>query len=228
MGSTVDQRKHISKQLDHDLEKLKQQLLTMGHLVDQQVTSASRAFAQGDVQLVASVVGGDDAVNQLERLIDELCIGLLALWQPEASDLRFVAAALKIVTDLERIGDLAVSIAEQARRLEPGQPLRAVDDLSRLVEVALDMLRRSLQAFVDRDAERAQSVMTSNRAVKSAMQRLADEVGEAVRSDPALIANGLATISVAKHVERIAAHATNISEMVVYIARGEDVRHLKG
>ncbi len=223
----MTQRKHISKQLDQDLDQLKSRLLAMGDLVGQQVTEALSAFSSGDLMQVASVVQGDDAVNQLERVIDEQCISLLALWQPEASDLRFVAAVLKIVTDLERIGDLAVSIAEQGRSLEPNRPRRAVQDLTRLVEVALDILRRALQAFIDRDEARAQAVMTSDRAVKNAMNRLTDELRDAMHGDPALVSNGLATISAAKHVERIAAHATNIAEMVVYIARGEDVRHLK-
>ncbi len=221
------QRKHISRQLDQDLDELKGHLLSMGALVDQQVAAALSAFSTGDLTQVANVVLGDDAVNQLERVIDEQCISLLALWQPEASDLRFVAAVLKIVTDLERIGDLAVSIAEQVRSFEPDRPPSAVQDLTRLVEVALDILRRALRAFVDRDEERAQAVMISNRAVKHAMQRLTDQLRDAMRADPALVSNGLATISAAKHVERIAAHATNVAEMVIYIARGDDVRHVK-
>jgi phosphate transport system protein len=227
MADTMTQRKHINRQLDQDLDELKTRLLAMGTLVDQQVTAASSAFSSGDLAQVASVVDGDDAVNQLERVIDERCLRLLALWQPEASDLRFVAAALKIVTDLERIGDLAVSVAEQVGSLEPNRPRHAVQDLNRLVEAALDTLRRALRAFVDRDEAGAQAVISSNRAVKTAMRRLTDQLRDAMRSDPALVSNGLATISAAKHVERIAAHATNIAEMVVYIARGEDVRHLK-
>jgi phosphate transport system protein len=221
----VTQRKHISKQLDQDLEELRQKLLAMGSLVDRQVSTAIAAFVNDDNQQAEQVARGDDAVNQLERGIDQKCINLLARWQPEASDLRFVAAVLKIVTDLERIGDLAVSTAEQAHQLDPAQRLRAVEDLSQIVEVALDMLRRGLRSFVERDEEGVQAVMASNRAVKTAMKRLTSELRDAMRAEPSLISHGLATISVAKHVERIAAHATNIAEMVVYIARGEDVRH---
>ena len=223
----MTQRKHISRQLDQDLDELKSRLLAMGELVDRQVSAALGAFSTGDLAQVANVVLGDDAVNQLERVIDEHCISLLALWQPEASDLRFVAAVLKSVTDLERIGDLAVCIAEQVRSFEANCPRGAVQDLTRLVEVALDILRRALRAFVDRDAERAQAVMTSNRAVKHTMQSLTDKLRDAMRADPALVVSGLATISAAKHVERIAAHATNVAEMVIYIARGDDVRHVK-
>ena len=223
----MTQQKHISKQLDQDLDELKAELLAMGQLVDRQVSSAIDAFCRGDHGRAAEVIHGDDAVNQLERGIDQQCINLLARWQPEASDLRLVTAVLKIVTDLERIGDLAVSIAEQANQLDPMHRLRAVEDLSQIGEVALDMLRQALRAFLTRDEGGFQAVMTCYRDVEGAMQRLASELRDVMRENPASIPNGLATISVAKHVERTAAHASNIAEMVVYIARGEDVRHLE-
>jgi phosphate transport system protein len=223
----VSQRKHISQQLDEDLEQLKQKLLDMGNLVDQQVACAISVFVSGDHRQAADVVRGDDAVNQLERVIDQQCINLLARWQPEASDLRFVAAVLKIVTDLERIGDLAVSTAEQADQLDPTHRLNTVNELSRMVDVSREMLRRALQAFIEHDEGGVQAVLASNRAVKVAMQGLTRDLRNVMYAAPALISNGLATISVAKHAERMAAHAANIAEMVVYIARGVDVRHTK-
>ena len=224
---TAPPRKHILSQFDAELEELKSQLLQMGRLVDGQVTEAIDAFTTRDAQRAQHVIEGDREVNQLERLIDERCISMLALRQPEASDLRFLAAVLKIVTDLERIGDLAVSTAEEVEDLDVGCALLAVEDLPRLVNLALDMLRRALRGFVDSDVSKAQGVLASDPTVEASMQHLVSDLRDAMRRDPALVSNGLATISVAKHVERMAAHATNIAEMVVYIAQGEDIRHAR-
>lgn len=223
----LTQRKHISTKLDHELEGLREQLLAMGNLVDAQVSAAIKAFIERDPQQARRVIDSDGAVNDLERKIDEHCISVLALWQPEASDLRFVAAVLKSVTDLERIGDLAVSTAEQVDGVDPRTLQLAGDELSRLVDVALDMLRRALQAFVDSDVKRAESVIARDATAEQAMERLVVELRGVMCRDAAQVPAGLATISVAKHVERMAAHATNIAEMVIYIARGEDVRHPK-
>jgi phosphate transport system protein len=224
---TAPHRKHILTQFDAELEGLKSQLLQMGRLVDRQVTEAIEAFTTRDAQRAKHVIEGDREVNQLERLIDERCISMLALRQPEASDLRFLAAVLKIVTDLERIGDLAVSTAEQVDDLDVGRPLLAVEDLPRLVNLSLDMLRCALRAFVDSDVPKAQGVLASDSTVEASMRHLVSELRDVMRREPASVSNGLATISVAKHAERMAAHATNIAEMVVYIDRGEDIRHAR-
>ena len=224
---TAPHRKHILAQFDAELEALKSQLLQMGRLVERQVTEAIAAFTTRDAQRAQQVIEGDREVNQLERVIDERCISLLALRQPEASDLRFLAAVLRIVTDLERIGDLAVSTAEQVEGLDGNCPLLAVEDLPRMVNLALDMLRCAVRGFVDSDLPKAQRVLASDSTIETSMQHLVSDLRDAMRRDPALVSNGLATISVAKHVERVAAHATNIAEMVVYIARGEDIRHAR-
>ena len=224
---TAPHRKHILAQFDAELEGLKSQLLQMGRLVERQVTEAIAAFTTRDAQRAKHVIEGDREVNQLERVIDERCISLLALRQPEASDLRFLAAVLKIVTDLERIGDLAVSTAEQAEGLDGGCPPLAVEDLPRMVNLALDMLRCAVRGFVDSDLPKAQRVLASDSTIETSMQHLVSDLRDAMRRDPALVSNGLATISVAKHVERMAAHATNIAEMVIYIERGEDIRHAR-
>jgi phosphate transport system protein len=224
---TAPQRKHILAQFDAELEGLKSQLLQMGRRVDRQVTEAIEAFTTRDARRAKHVIEGDREVNQLERTIDERCISMLALRQPEASDLRFLAAVLKIVTDLERIGDLAVSTAEQLDALDADCPLLATEDLPRLVNLALDMLRCALRAFVDSDVPKAEGVLASDSTVDASMRHLVSELRDVMRREPALVSNGLATITVAKHVERMAAHATNIAEMVVYIARGEDIRHAR-
>ena len=223
---TSTQRKHILEQFDAELEALKSRLLAMGGIVERQVTEAISAFVGAETERARRVIEGDREVNDLERGIDERCIGMLALRQPEASDLRFIAATLKIVTDLERIGDLAVSTAEQVEAIVDQPNLPTIGDLPRFAHVALDMLRRALQAFVEGDAVKAGRVLAGDGAVNGSMTKLVVELQHAMRRDPELIPAGLATISVAKHVERMAAHATNIAEMVMYIARGEDVRHV--
>lgn len=220
------QRKHILAQFDAELEALKSQLLAMGSIVERQVTEAIAAFVGAEPPRARRVIEGDREVNDLEREIDERCISMLALRQPEASDLRFIAATLKIVTDLERIGDLAVSTAEQVEAIVAQPSLPTIGELPRFAHVALDMLRNALRAFVEGDVTKAGCVMAGDGTVNGSMVKLVVELQSAMRHDPELIPAGLATISVAKHVERMAAHATNIAEMVVYIARGEDVRHL--
>ena len=219
------QRKHILAQFDVELEALKAQLLSMGSIVERQVSEAISAFVGAEAQRARNVIEGDRQVNDLERGIDERCIGMLALRQPEASDLRFIAATLKIVTDLERIGDLAVSTAEQVEAIVAQPNLPTIGELPRFAHVALDMLRSALQAFVEGDVVKAGCVMAGEGTVKRSMVKLVVELQSSMRGNPELISAGLATISVAKHVERMAAHATNIAEMVVYLVRGVDVRH---
>jgi phosphate transport system protein len=152
---------------------------------------------------------------------------LLALHQPAASDLRFVAAALKMVTDLERIGDLAVNMAERAAALAPEEPLRAVAELPRMAAAAQGMLRRVLDAFVSADAVEAEAVMASDRSIDAWMERLFSELVAEMTRDPKAVERGIATIFFAKHIERMADHVTNVAEMVVYLVRGQDVRHAK-
>jgi phosphate transport system protein len=220
------QRKHISTQLDAELQGLKSRLLAMGSIVDRQVDAAISAFVGGKLEHARQVIARDREVDDLERAIDERCINLLALRQPEASDLRFVAATLKIVTDLERIGDLAVGTAEAVEVIVTQPKLPTLGELTRLAHVAMDMLRSALQAFVNEDLVTAGCVMAASATVDSATSKLLSDTRDAMHHDPALISAGLATTSVAKHVERMAAHATNIAEMVVYSARGVDVRHV--
>jgi phosphate transport system protein len=197
----------------------------MGHVVDAQVTSAIIAFVQRDPALASRVVAGDREVNDLERVIDERCIGMLALQQPMASDLRFIAAVLKIVTDLERIGDFAVSIAESVSSLDAGC-LRAERDLSGLADAALAVLRQALAAFMERDVDAAKVSATGDVPVKAWSCQLGRELQASIRNDPAVLSNALSVLLATKYVERVASHATNLAEMAIYTACGEDIRHL--
>jgi phosphate transport system protein len=218
-------RRHINADFDAELRSLKEQILVMGRLVDTHVREAVRALVERDPELAQRVIEADRAVNQMEIAIDEQCIRVLALRQPAASDLRFIAAALKMVTDLERIGDLAVNMAERVAVLSDGPPLRAAEELPAMAAAAQRMLHEVLGAFVTGDAAKAKAVMAEDPAIDAWMARLFTEVQEAIARDPSVVARGLATIFFGKHIERMADHATNVAEMVIYLASGQDVRH---
>jgi len=221
----MTERHHINATFGTELRSLKQQILTMGRLVDAHVGEAVRALLERDPQLARRVVDADRAVNQMELSIDEQCIRTLALYQPAASDLRFIAAALKIVTDLERIGDLAVNMAERAELLAAEVALPAIAALPALAAAARKMLGDVLDAFVGGDADKAQEVTRADAEIDARTARLIAEVQDGMEKDPASVRRGVATIFFAKHIERMADHATNIAEMVVYLVRGQDVRH---
>jgi phosphate transport system protein len=217
--------KHINAEFDAELRSLKEQILAMGSLVDAQVADAVQALVEQDVERAQRVIEADRAVNQMELAIDERCIRMLALRQPAASDLRFIAAALKMVTDLERIGDLAVNMAERVAALTEEPPLRAVQELPGMAAAAQKLLQAVLRAFVAGDAIAAEAVVSADAGIDAWMARLFAEVQQAMSAEPATVGRGLATIFFAKHIERLADHATNVAEMVIYLIRGRDVRH---
>lgn len=217
--------KHLYGKLDSDLRALKDGVVEMARAVDSQVTRAVAAFVTRDASVAAQIVAGDKRVNTLERELDERCVLALALLQPAASDLRFVAAVLKIVTDLERIGDFAVSIAKSVASLDTRRS-RAEQDLSRLGEAALGVLRNALDAFVRRDVAEAQQACTADRPVTAELVALGEDLRREMREEPSSLDVALATLFVTKYLERIAEHATNIAEMALYTERGEDIRHV--
>jgi phosphate transport system protein len=223
----MTKRQHINAELDTQLGSLKEQILAMGRLVDAQVSEAVRALVERDAEGARRIIDADRAVDQMELAVDEQCIRLLALHQPAASDLRFVAAALKMVTDLERIGDLAVNMAERVQTLVEQPALPAVVDLPALTAAAQGMLRDVLDAFVSGDTAKAESVMAADAEIDARTARLIAEVEEEMGRAPGTVGRGLATILFAKHIERMADHTTNVAEMVVYLVRGQDVRHTK-
>lgn len=220
-------KKHINPEFDAELRSLKEEILAMGALVDAQVTEAVEAMLARDTERATRVIEADRAVNQMELAVDERCIRMLALRQPAASDLRFIAAALKMVTDLERIGDLAVNMAERVAPLSEVPPLRAAEELPGMAAAAQTMLRNVLAAFVEGDPVKAEAVMAADTGIDAWMARLFAEVQGAMGRDSNTVPRGIATIFFAKHIERMADHVTNIAEMVVYFVRGQDVRHGK-
>lgn len=219
--------KHINAEFDAELRSLKEQILAMGGLVDAQVSEAIKALSERDAERAGRVIEADRAVNQMELAIDERCIRMLALRQPAASDLRFIAAALKMVTDLERIGDLAVNMAERVAALTEEPPLRAVEELPGMAAAAQKMLRDVLEAFVAGDPIKAEAVILADAGIDAWVARLFAEVQAVMGRDPKTVVRGIATIFFAKHIERMADHTTNVAEMVIYLVRGQDVRHGK-
>jgi len=221
----VTQHRHIDTHYDTELSQLKERLVAMGKLVELQIQAAVTAFTQRNLLQVLAVERDDHAVNELERSIDERCISLLALRQPAASDLRLVAAVLKIVTDLERIGDLAVDAARRTRALD-GAPLQNLEDLLELHETALLTLRESLDAFLRADLAKARRIIVTDGKVDEHVSSIIAQLRKAMTDDNQLVANCVATLMTVMHLQRMAAHARNIAEMAVYTASGVDVRHV--
>jgi phosphate transport system protein len=220
----MGQHRHIDAYFDAELRQLKAHVVSMGSLVERQVSAALSAFARRDLQRALTVQRGDREINELERDIDERCVGLIALRQPAASDLRLIAAILKSVTDLERIGDLAVDTASRAEALDDAPP-PSLEQLLNLGDVALTTLRESLQAFTKDDLQLARRVVATDTTTNQAVATLIERLRQAMAREPRLVDSGTATLMATMHVQRMAAHARNIAEMVIYSQSGEDVRH---
>jgi len=216
---------HTDKTYDLELDELRNKLLSLGGKVETEVATAMRALSERDSKLAESVVMSDREVNRLEVEIDEACRRLLVLRQPAASDLRLITTALKIVVDLERIGDLAVNVAERAIDLNQSPPLRPVHDLNKLAELCQRQVRAALDAFVDGNVEKAQAVIKEDDLIDSTYHNLFNELLALMMEDPRNIRRANSLLFVAKHLERLADHATNVAEMVIYMVRGTDVRH---
>jgi phosphate transport system protein len=197
----------------------------MGDLVERMLGDAMTALLNGDEPLAAAVALCDQQVNRAEIAVDRLCTRLLALRQPAASDLRYIASALKVVTDLERIGDLAAHIANQALRLTHGVPARVPTDLAELVDVVRGMLHQAWVSFVENDEPMARAVIPRDDSADLLFRQIVRRETEQMRASPDEVENATRLLFVAKHLERIADHATNLAEMTIYVARGEDVRH---
>ena len=218
-------KKHTDKGYEAQLDDLRGKLLTLGGKVETEIANSMRALAERDSNLAQDVMTADREVNRLEVEIDEACRRLLALRQPAASDLRFITTALKIVVDLERIGDLSVNIAERALDLNQSPPLRPMHDLTRLAELCQTQLRAALDAFVDSDVAKAEAVIKDDDLLDALYHKLFNELLGLMMEDSKNIRRANNFMFVAKHLERLGDHATNVAEMVIYMVRGTDVRH---
>src|SRR2546423_10189676 len=224
-GDAMPLKKHTDKSYDADLEELRSKLLTLGGKVEAEIAQSMRALTERDSKLAEQVVGADREVNRLELEVDERCRRLLALRQPAASDLRLITTALKIVVDLERMGDLAVNIAERALDLNQSPPLPPVHDLTKLAQLCQSQLRAALDAFVDGDVGKAEAVIKDDLLLDALYHKLFNDLLALMMEDPRNIRRANNLLFVAKHLERLGDHATNVAEMVVYMVRGTDVRH---
>jgi len=215
----------MQRHFHEELEALKQTLLAMGALVEDQIRRVMRALVDRDDALAESVIERDREVNAYDVEIDEKCVELLALHQPTAGDLRFITTAMKIVTDLERIGDQAVNIAQRVRELNVEPQLKPYIDLPRMGELAQTMVKESLDAFVARDTELARRVCAEDAPVDALNHQIFRELLTFMMEDPKTIPRAIRLILVSRFLERVADHATNIAEMVIFMVDSKMVRH---
>ena len=215
----------MSKHLTRDLEALEQNLLGMSALVEEMISKAVRSLRERKPSLAREVIETDDQIDRREVQIEEECLKILALHQPVAVDLRLAATTLKINNDLERIADLAVNIAERALRLDRYRDFEIPTRLEHMAKTAVSMVRRSLDAFVDFDAEAAERILRTDDEVDEDNVQVISELYDVMRKHPHEIEPALHCFSAARHLERIADHATNIAEDVIYLVRGDIARH---
>ena len=213
------------RHFEMELQALKNRLLGMGALVEERVHEAMQALMERRIDAAEAIVAGDAEVNDLHIEIDDRCLKLLALQNPMASDLRLITAAMKINADLERIGDQAVNIAENAVKVAAAPPLRPIIDLPRMAEIAEAMTRDSLDAFVRRDAELARDILARDDEVDALKDQIFRVLLTHMMADPGTIERALGLILVSRNLERIADHATNIAEDVIFVVEAKDVRH---
>jgi phosphate transport system protein len=207
-------------------EELKERVLTMGRLVEEMIRSAVQGLVERRPEPLEEVTRAEGQVNSLHIEVDDRCLKLIALHQPAAGDLRFIIAALKINSDLERIGDQAVNVSQTAARLLQSPPLaRELLDLPRMAETAQGMLKDSLDAFVKKDAELARSVLEQDDAEDELKRASFQELLGIMQSDAAAIERALSLVLIARNLERIADHTTNIAEDVIFMVHGKDIRH---
>jgi phosphate transport system protein len=215
----------MQRHFHEELEALKQTLLAMGGLVEDQIRRVMRALLERDDALAQEVIDRDQQVNAYDVEVDETCVSLLALHQPTAGDLRFITTAMKIVTDLERIGDQAVNIAQRVLELNREPQLKPYIDLPRMAEKAQKMVKESLDAFVARDTELARKVCAEDADVDALKEQLFRELLTFMMEDPKTIPRAIRLILISRFMERVADHATNIAEMVIYLVEAKMVRH---
>ncbi|MCX7177866.1 MAG: phosphate signaling complex protein PhoU [Proteobacteria bacterium] len=218
---------HIVKQFDTDLENIRNRVLQMGGMVEQQIVKAMEGLADGDMALIEQTIANDDKVNRHEVELDEACTNVIARRQPTAGDLRMVMMVVKTITDLERIGDEAKKIAKKARLIHNGDTHFVPRiELRHVAGLAVDMLRQALDAFARIDLQAAAQVVRQDREVDAEFKGITRQLITFMMEDPRTISRSLDLLFIAKSIERIGDHAKNISEYVVYMAKGRDVRHI--
>jgi phosphate transport system protein len=215
----------MQRQIDHQIQAMKDHLIEMGGLVERAIDEATQALVERSALRLERVHALEASINPLHKRVDQLAVSLLAKQSPLAQDLRWIVAGIKMSTDLERMGDQAVNIAYAARDYLSGPPVKELTDLPKMSQLSRGMVRESLDAFVSQDAVRARVVLTQDDEVDALKLQVTRDVILEIKSRPEILEQGLALISIAKNLERIADHATNIAEDVIFSATGADVRH---
>ncbi len=219
-------RAHTDREYDNQLRQVRDKLLLMAGHVEAMIANAVKSLVERDLALARKTIENDHKVNGFEVETDELCLVILAKRQPMASDLRFITLALKMVTDLERIGDLAVNICERALDLSAEPALCSYDDLVRTADLVQSMVRDAIDAFVHADDEKAQHVIDRDSQVDDLYHEIFRDLLQRMLADPGAVERGIHLQSVAKWLERMADHSTNIAEQVIFMVKGKDIRHV--
>lgn len=215
----------MKRHIDEELEGLREKLLRMGAAVQKQIQDAVSSLLKRNSDGANAVIEGDHRINAMDVEIDRECLRILALLQPTAGDLRFITTAMKIATDLERMSDLAEDIAERAIELNNEPQLKPYIDLPKMAGKAEEMVRAALDAFVEHDSGKARAVCEEDDGVDQLLEQIFRELLTYMIQDPRAISRGMRLSFVAKYIERIADHATNIAELVIYMVEGEIIRH---
>lgn len=215
----------MQRHFDEELEKLKEKILKMSSLVEKAIHLSIKALVDRESELAQQIIKSDDQVNMLEIEIDDFSLKLLALRQPQAGDLRLITSIMKINNNLERIGDLAVNIAERTIELLKFPIVKPLIDIPRMAEIAQGMVKDSLDAFVNRDSKLARSVCERDDKVDNLNDQILRELLTYMLQDPKTIERAVDLILVGRNLERIADHATNICEDVIYIVDGKTIKH---
>lgn len=215
----------MQRHLDEELARINEQILRMGGLVEQQIREAMKALVDRDSELARRIIANDRTVNAMDVEIDENCVRVLALQQPTAGDLRFVTTAMKLSTELERMSDLAENIAERALELNEEPQLKPYIDLPRMANWTMRMVKETLDAFVRHDAALARKVCADDDFVDDLTEQLFRELLSFMIEDPKTITRAIRLTFIGKYIERIADHATNMAELVVYMVEGKIIRH---
>ena len=216
----------MHRHFDEELADLKQRILRMGAMVEEQLQQAIKALVDRDEELARKVIENDRQVNTIDVEVDEVCLNLLALYQPAARDLRFITTAMKISTDLERMSDLAENICERAIELNEEPRLKPYIDIPNMAEMALRMVSEALDAFVRGDSSLARKVLDDDDEIDKLNEQLFRELLSYMIENPKTITRAIRLSFVSKSIERIADHATNVAELVVYLVEGKIIRHM--
>jgi phosphate transport system protein len=221
----VSRREHTSQHYEQQLRKIRDRLLAMSGKAESALQDAMQALVERSLSLATEVIERDDEIDGMELEIDDLALETLALEQPVASDLRFLATVLKIVRDVERIGDIAVNSAERTREILTEPELKPLVDLPVMSRLAQESLRKSLDAFVNGDVEQAEQVIRDDTRLDYMYEQILRELLTYMLEDPHTISRCVKLMFIAKGLERVGDHASNIAEMVVFLVRGKDIRH---